>query len=191
MAAVSIHAKLPRAVAPLRLATPVRTRRVKAQPLADEAIDWSQAALGELVDHLVAVHHAALREVLPPLIERTATMAGSIPGHAEAVRRLSELLGGLMLHMKKLEQLIYPLLRRIEAGKPGTYLLDRLIGPEALALDADVAAAYEALSALRVLARHCPDPHTAEVARKLDDRARRFLRLETEVLLPRARALGA
>jgi iron-sulfur cluster repair protein YtfE (RIC family) len=185
MSAVSISTQ-----APQRLTPKGRARR-SAAPLADEAIDWTQVSLSELADHMTSVHHAALREVLPDLIARTAGLADTVPAHAEAVRRLSELLAGLMLHMKKLEQLIYPLLRRLEAGKPGVYLLDRLLAPEALALDADVAAAHEALAALRVLARHCPDPQTLDVARKLDDRARRFLRLEADVLLPRARALGA
>jgi iron-sulfur cluster repair protein YtfE (RIC family) len=124
--------------------------------------------------------------VLAPLLERMTRMIDETPGHAEPIERLASLLARLDLHMRKLEQLIYPLLRRVDAGEPGAYLLPRLLGADALDLAADAAAIHADLDGLRHLARMCPHAGTIEVARKLDDRARRFLRLESDVLLPRA-----
>ena len=180
MTAVSIKAqsltlRLQRPAAPTRL-------RPDARPaLADEAIDWSQASMTELVAHLRSAHHATLREVLAPLIERTTRLVEEVPAHAEPASRLVSLLGRLDLHMRKLEQVVYPLLRRVDDGRHGAVLLPKLIGPDALDLAADVAALQEDLDGLRHLARHCPHPETILVARKLDDRARRFLRLEARL----------
>ena len=169
---------------------PMRSRLDARPAIADEAIDWSHAAIGELVDHLLTAHHAALGEALPALSERTAALIEAHPVHAEPARVLLVLLERLNLHMRKLEQVLYPLLRRVDAGKHGDVLVARLIGPDALDLAADAEAIQADLDALRQLARRCPDPGTASAARKLDDRARRFLRLEADVLLPRAAMLS-
>lgn len=189
MTAVSIKA-WPETTRFQRIEAPARTRTDGRPAIADEAIDWSHAALGELVDHLLSAHHAALNEVLPAITERTRAIAEASPTHAEPASRLAALLERLGLHMRKLEQVVYPLLRRVDDGRHGAVLLPRLIGPDALDLEADVAAIQEDLDGLRHLARHCPHPETILAARKLDDRARRFLRLEADVLLPRARQLA-
>ena len=155
---------------------------------ARQASPWHEAPLSDLIGHLLTAHHAPLREAADPLASHMERMAAEMPAQAEAARMLSELLTALVLHLDKLEQVAYPLLTRLERGEPGAYLVERLFGPEALALEADVAMLEDGLATMRMLSRRCPHERTAEVMRQVVEQIRAFVRLEAEALLPRALA---
>lgn len=86
--------------------------------------DWSDAPLAELCDHIEATHHEYLRRELPRLgglTEKVAKVHG--PNHREMVE-LGEVFAGLEAelsdHMMKEEQILFPMIRKLEqaAGLP-------------------------------------------------------------------------
>ncbi|HVT71716.1 MAG TPA: iron-sulfur cluster repair di-iron protein [Lacunisphaera sp.] len=86
-------------------------------------VDAGAMGLGQLADHIVATHHAWLKAELPRLVEmshRVATKHGwrdaRLPEVAAAV---SDLANEMSLHMQKEELVLFPLVRRIEAGARG------------------------------------------------------------------------
>jgi regulator of cell morphogenesis and NO signaling len=81
--------------------------------------DWTTAALAELVDHIVAVHHGYLRSELPVLEARLAKVADAHrERHGEMLSALGavfrELLGELGPHLQKEERALFPVIRQYE-----------------------------------------------------------------------------
>jgi len=79
----------------------------------------------ELVDHLLATHHAYLHEELP-LLHALATKVRSVHGErhpelAEVARLVGELRADLEPHLAKEEQVLFPAIRRL-ANRPATTL---------------------------------------------------------------------
>ena len=85
-----------------------------AEPGAGEAedIDWKDASVGELVEHIVGQHHAYLREELPPLgalVEKVARAHGDAHPELEEVREaFGAVQQELSSHMLKEEQILFP-----------------------------------------------------------------------------------
>lgn len=82
--------------------------------------DWSQASLGELIDHIIATYHEPLREELPRL-QSMASKAARVHGEkAPQLLRVEALIGDLAadlgLHMQKEEMILFPAIRAVEAG---------------------------------------------------------------------------
>lgn len=82
---------------------------------------WEQRSQVDLVDHIEAHYHAALRRDLPPLIdaarkvERVHAAKPSVPkGLADA---LMEFANDLEHHMQKEERVLFPMLRRGARGE--------------------------------------------------------------------------
>jgi regulator of cell morphogenesis and NO signaling len=85
-----------------------------------DARDWTQASLTELCDHIEQTHHAYLKQELPRLDHCLRKIAAK---HGPADGRLVELLNvflgfraELEHHAMKEEQILFPLIRRLEAG---------------------------------------------------------------------------
>jgi regulator of cell morphogenesis and NO signaling len=80
--------------------------------------DWTTAPLGALVDNIVAVHHDYLREELPRLTMLTEKVAAAHGRGDERLPRLAEVCAGfreeLESHMAKEEQILFPLIKKIE-----------------------------------------------------------------------------
>ena len=90
-----------------------------AAPAADET-DWSKQPLSALADHIERTHHAYLRRQLPWLDQVTEKVARR---HGDRDPRLVELrlvfttfAAELGAHMQKEEQVLFPLVRRLEQG---------------------------------------------------------------------------
>jgi len=89
----------------------------------DEALaprDWSTATMGELIDHILSAHHEFLRRELPRLSEMGAKVARvhgpRFPWVLECRQVLGSLCTELESHMLKEEQILFPMIRMLEAG---------------------------------------------------------------------------
>ncbi len=94
--------------------------REDAKSPVGEPRDWSRASLTELADHIESEHHSTLREELPRLssmIERLVEAQGR--RHSELLR-CREVFGSLRRelesHMAKEEQILFPMIRDLEAS---------------------------------------------------------------------------
>jgi len=82
--------------------------------------DWAKMGPAELVDHLEAVHHAYLHEELPlldPLAAKVAEVHGERHPELAQVRDLyAELHADLAPHLRKEEQVLFPMIRELAAA---------------------------------------------------------------------------
>ncbi|HVU16246.1 MAG TPA: iron-sulfur cluster repair di-iron protein [Candidatus Didemnitutus sp.] len=83
--------------------------------------DAAKLSLTELADHIERTHHAYLKAELPRLVELAERVARK---HRERDARLAEVAGivyelttEMISHMQKEEQVLFPLVRQIEAGE--------------------------------------------------------------------------
>lgn len=83
-------------------------------------LDWSDESLSALIDHILTAHHAYLRRELPRLSEMAARVARAHGQRSlwviECRQVLAELRTELESHMMKEEQLLFPMIRQLEAA---------------------------------------------------------------------------
>ena len=89
---------------------------------ADTDVDVDAMSLTELVDHIESTHHAYLNRELPRL---TGLIAKVVNAHGDRDLRLSVVLSQfadfaseLHTHMRKEEQVLFPMIRRLENSTP-------------------------------------------------------------------------
>lgn len=82
--------------------------------------DWRQAGLTELVDHIEATHHAFMHQELPRL---KGLMDKVVNAHSERHSELPEVAGVLSTlteeltqHLAKEEEILFPLIRQMDAS---------------------------------------------------------------------------
>lgn len=84
--------------------------------------DWSEAALPELIDHIVATHHVYLKEAMPALWQMLAKVVQAHGENHPELARLRRLSGGMFqeldAHLMKEEQILFPMIRSL-AGSSG------------------------------------------------------------------------
>ena len=80
--------------------------------------DWGSQPLSDLIDHIVATHHAYTREEierLEPLLSKVCSVHGQ---HHPELQRIRKLFAGLAqelhMHMMKEEQVLFPFISRME-----------------------------------------------------------------------------
>lgn len=87
------------------------------EPAGDER-DWKRASMTELADHIEQTHHQYLRKELPRLSELTGKVRqahGETQPHlVEVERTFQGLKAELDAHMLKEEQVLFPIIRRLE-----------------------------------------------------------------------------
>lgn len=106
------------------LPLPAVTARLEAAAAAltapPDEIDAAALLLGELADHIEKTHHAYVRDELPRLLEmaeRVARKHGWRDARlAEVATTVHELAQEMFSHMAKEENVLFPLVRQIEAG---------------------------------------------------------------------------
>ncbi len=172
---------------------------LEATEAADEpAVDWRTRTLAELIDHIVATHHAYLRRELPrlgALMDRVAQVHGHQSSWLPEARKVfGQLKLELEAHMRSEEQAIFPLIRALEEGSS-----DAAIELEPLLAQAEREhdAAGEALHQLRTLSDNYRPPEWAcssfrallEGLQALEADLHRHVHRENNVLFPRARRL--
>ena len=84
------------------------------------AADWQQASLGQLIDHIVATHHAYVKRELPrlaTLAQKVVNRHGETQVHLPAIQEaLAQLDEELTHHLGKEEQVLFPYIARLEAA---------------------------------------------------------------------------
>ncbi|HEU0335122.1 MAG TPA: iron-sulfur cluster repair di-iron protein [Gaiellaceae bacterium] len=105
------------------LDTPTVVAMLEAVESADTDVrDWAAAPLEELVDHVVTVHHAYLRDELPRLSELVTKVArrhGDTDPRLGVVRQTFEQLhDDVFDHIDVEELVVFPAARRAAAGEP-------------------------------------------------------------------------
>lgn len=98
-----------------------------AKARGQDQIDADSMTLSLLCDHIEATHHAYLRQELPRLdqmTEKVARVHGDREPKLREIRAVFlELQAELMPHMMKEEQILFPLIRKLEANpaRPGLH----------------------------------------------------------------------
>jgi regulator of cell morphogenesis and NO signaling len=83
---------------------------------ADDSRDWSGAALDELISHILAKHHAFLKEELPRLDQLLTKIVNKRYHHLEpALEIFLGLKAELDQHLLKEEMVLFPRIQRLEA----------------------------------------------------------------------------
>jgi regulator of cell morphogenesis and NO signaling len=126
----------------------------RATNTADPEIDVASLSLTALVDHIVQTHHVYLRSELPRLdamTEKVATVHGDKDARLAQVREaflaLADELGS---HMLKEEQVLFPIVERIDAGESSPQDRAFIAGP-IRQMEAEHESAGSALRSLREL----------------------------------------
>jgi regulator of cell morphogenesis and NO signaling len=86
----------------------------------EPVVDAAAMSLTELVDHILETHHAYLRVELPRLNGLTEKVVAAHGAHDDRLQQLRQtflsLAGELASHMMKEEQILFPMIRRLETS---------------------------------------------------------------------------
>ncbi|HZW08325.1 MAG TPA: iron-sulfur cluster repair di-iron protein [Phycisphaerales bacterium] len=88
--------------------------------------DWVSATMTQLADHIEQTHHEYLRRELPRLTGLLRKVVGAHGDRRPELAALQEVFAGfaeeLADHMMKEERMLFPWIRRLEAGAPAAQL---------------------------------------------------------------------
>ncbi len=172
---------------------------------ASGASDWSQAALKDLIAHIVGTHHAYLNRELPRLAEIfDKVLAAHGKNHPELGglrERFDDMDNELMSHMFKEEHVLFPYMERLEEARER----HEPVAPPPFGsvrfpirmMFAEHDSAADALQALRtrswnytVPSDGCPTFHALYAGLKeLESDLHQHIHLENNILFPRAIAM--
>ena len=121
----------------------------------DTEKDWSRESMTSLVDHIVATHHAYLREEFPRLTKMTEKV---VQVHGERHSELAEvrdvfaaLRAELDIHMQKEEEVLFPMIKQLDSGVTGAASLCGTIAAPIRMMEHEHDSAGDALGRLRRL----------------------------------------
>ncbi len=174
-------------------------------PATSATKDWSSAKLENLIDHILAKHHAFLRAEFPRLGAMLAKVI-EVHGqkHPESLLPLGRLYSGLRKeleeHMWKEENILFPLIRQLEQAEktPGAMRPGMPVGGPIDVMQMEHESAGEALRKMREVSSGFQAPADGcATYRALFDGFREFeadlhehIHLENNILFPRALELG-
>ncbi|MCL5769730.1 MAG: iron-sulfur cluster repair di-iron protein [Planctomycetes bacterium] len=158
--------------------------------------DWSRATLSQLADHIEQTHHAWLKRELPRLrvlVEKVNHAHGARHRQLEELQAVFLRFAAEMgAHMQKEEQILFPLIRRREAGAAGGMPLEQPIAMMEHEHDEHA----RSLAKIRELTGNFTPPADAcntframlDTLRELDADIRPHIHKENNILFPRAMA---
>ncbi len=168
---------------------------------APAEVDAAALSLTALADHIERSHHAYLKDELPRLVEMAERVAYKHAHRDERLREIAAVVRGLaeemFCHMHKEEEILFPLVRQIEAGQRGGFAAS--IADPIRQMEAEHDDAGRATERLRELTGGFqPDAEACNTHRALLDGLARFeadlhrhVHKENNVMFPRALALAA
>ncbi|MTI96146.1 MAG: iron-sulfur cluster repair di-iron protein [Firmicutes bacterium] len=145
-------------------------------------IDWREAPMSELIDHIVSTHHGYLRNELPALSELTMMILRAHGAqHGDTLRQVHKLFHNLKTeleqHLIKEEEMLFPLIKDYETTNDKAKLDQALkILDE---LEAEHEGAGDVLKELRQITGEYAVP--ADGCPTYDDTYRRLVRLEEDM----------
>lgn len=175
-----------------------RLQQALADPFAASDVNWSQAKLTDLCDHIEQTHHAYLRFELPRL---TGLIAKVSDAHGKANPKLSqlqqvfaELRAELEPHMFKEEQVLFPAIRQIERGGPPPPFAFGTVANPIRMMEQEHDHAGDALARIRELTDGFVIPADAcntyramlDGLRELEEDMHQHVHKENNILFPRA-----
>ena len=167
---------------------------------------WSTAGLQGLIEHIVSRHHAYLRGELP-WIERAIARAAEIGARADAsmlgplARTFRFFKRELELHLRKEEEVLFPLIRQVETlvnsgDKPPRFSFGSIANPIGIMEQDHEGERCQIGRMLDLTGNYSGPPQTAHIYGPLFDRLqaldrdlRLHVHLEDEILFPRVRLL--
>ena len=171
----------------------------EVEPVPEDR-DWRAAGLAELCGHIVDTHHAYLRGELPrihALITKVVAAHGSRHGELAPLRAVFEgLEDELMSHLMKEEQILFPMIGRIESAPgPQAFHCGTIANPIRVML-AEHDSAGDALAEIRRLTGDYTAPADAcptwramnDALAKLESDLHSHIHKENNILFPRALA---
>jgi regulator of cell morphogenesis and NO signaling len=170
---------------------------------ADADVDWTEGSLTDLANHIEGTHHVYLREKLPwllGLVQKVAKVHGDVhPDYRTLAARFEEFINELASHMMKEEQILFPVIRQMEAeGKPDDFHCGSVKNPiEVMEHEHDDAG--DALGEFHRLTNGFTPPPEAcntllvmmEALRDLEQNMHQHVHKENNILFPRAIELEA
>jgi regulator of cell morphogenesis and NO signaling len=163
----------------------------------DENVDWSARPLPQLVQHILDVHHAFTRTELARLRGAIAALVAergeSHPQLARVELLFDELEAGLMPHMMKEENILFPYIEALGGDRPPPAPFGTVAGPVQM-MRGDHERDTAILEALREATGGFTAPADGGAAfaalydglKRLVADLHRHIHLENEVLFPRA-----
>jgi regulator of cell morphogenesis and NO signaling len=151
----------------------------------------------ELIGHIVATHHDYLRGELPRLHAMAQRVAQVHGEHTPSLVEVFEVFTGLFhemdSHMRKEEEILFPMIAALERGEPAPIPLDAPIGR----MIEEHQDAGDALARLRILTNdYQPTADACNTYRalfagleELETDMHRHVHLENHILFPKAAAL--
>lgn len=161
--------------------------------------DLDSLSIGSLAAHIEDHHHAYVKAELPRLVEMADRVAGKhgwrdarLPEVAATVRMLAE---DMFAHMHKEESVLFPIIRKIEAGTREGFAGGAIANP-IRQMEAEHESAGAAVARLRLLTDgYAPDgdacnTHRALLARlaRFEADLRRHVHKENNILFPKTLA---
>jgi regulator of cell morphogenesis and NO signaling len=163
---------------------------------------WMKASLTQLLAHIEATHHAYLRTELPrleSLLEKVLRAHGENHPELDEVFDLFQALASdLMPHLMKEEQILFPFIRQLEAGRAGEACFATVQSPIRV-MEAEHVAVGGMLTQLRACTQEYTTPADGcatfralyEGFKELEADLHLHIYLENQILHPRAMALEA
>lgn len=165
---------------------------------AGSETDWTREPASALADHIEATHHAYLRAELPRL---EAMIAKVVKAHGARHPELAALQGvfagcraELADHMEKEERVLFPWVRRLEAGKAGSGYPPWSVARPVACMEHEHEAVGRALERMRELTGGYRPPEGActtyramlHALAELEADTHRHVHKENSILFPRA-----
>jgi len=172
-----------------------------------ETAQWSTASLHGLIEHITSRHHAYLRRELPWMgraIARAAEIGGRTDASTSAplARTFRFFKRELELHLRKEEEVLFPLIRQIETAvhsgaKPPRFSFGSIANPIGIMEEDHEGERRQIERMLDLTGNYSgPRPRTAQLYGPLFDRLqaldgdmRLHVHFEDEILFPRVRFL--
>lgn len=165
--------------------------------------DYSAMPAGELADHIEATHHAYLKSELPrlsALIDTVVAAHGARHPELSDVREtFAALREELESHLMKEEQILFPIVRRLERSTESFAMHCGTVGNPIRVMEHEHESAGSALERLRTLTNDYRPPADgcasfralSEGLARLEADMHRHIHKENNILFPRASALEA
>jgi regulator of cell morphogenesis and NO signaling len=165
-------------------------------------VDWQQASLGKLIEHIVGTHHAYVKRELPRLAmlaQKVVNRHGDTQAHLPAIQKaLAQLDDELIHHLGKEEHVLFPYIARLEAALvSGSSHPDACFGNVSNPI-AMMTSEHDAAGALLAEIRSLSDGFTTPVGacptyhafydglKEFEQDLHQHIHLENNILFPRA-----